>query len=122
MKQTALQKKFAKINNHIRRMLWQWWKEAENKQGVYVERNNGTHTLLKKTNYKEASQIPSVKKVLLFSNNGEDLTLFIEWVSKKASKATVAKIMAISSAKNMIAYIWKHGLQKLDKKVWPLRQ
>lgn len=111
----------AKINNHIRKMLWNWWKAAKDARGVYVERKNGSHDLVADTDYEKAATRRGVRKVLLFSNNGEDLTIFIEWVADSAPEATVNKIMACKTPDDMIAYVWKHGLQELKGKVWHLR-
>ena len=118
---TTKERRAARINNHIRMMLWDWWYAAENARGVYVELKNGSHSLLKNSDYIEASTRTGVKKVLLFSNNGDDLNLFIEWVADTAPEKIVEKILAIKTPKEMIKYVWKSGLQKLKGKIWHLR-
>lgn len=115
------ERRSAQINNHIRTLLWDWWYAAEDKRGVYVELRSGLRKLIKDMDYVEASKRPSVKKVLLFSNNGEDLNLFIEWVADEAPKKMVDNIMARKSTTSMIDYVWKHGLRREDGKVWRLR-
>ena len=113
----------AKINNHIRRMLWAWWKAAKDCRGVYVERKNGVHKLMKYTDHTKASKPRTVKRVLLFSNNGEDLNIFIDWVVDNAPKITVDEIMECRTPEEMIAFVWKKGggLQQYKEKLWRLR-
>ena len=115
------ERRAAKINNHIRNMIWDWWYAAENSRGVYIERPNGSHELIKDTDHMDASKRRGVKKVLLFSNNGEDLNVFIEWVVDEAPIKVVAAIMACQTKEAMIDYVWKHGLQKESGKLWRLR-
>ena len=80
------ERRAAKINNHIRMLLWEWWHAAEEARGVYVELTSGERKLLERTDYKKATLRPSVKKVLLFADNGEDLNVFIDWVVDAAPK------------------------------------
>ena len=115
------ERRAAKINNHIRMLLWEWWHAVEEARGVYVELTSGERKLLDRTDYKKATLRPSVKKVLLFADNGEDLNVFIDWVVDVAPKKTVDAILALRTRDDMVTYVWKHGLQVMEGKAWHLR-
>ena len=115
------ERRAAKINNHIRMLLWEWWHAAEDARGVYVELTSGERKLLESTDYKKATLQPSVKKVLLFADNGEDLNVFIDWVVDAAPKKTVDAILALRTRDDMVTYVWKHGVQVMEGKAWHLR-
>ena len=117
---TRRERRAAKINNHIHRLLWEWWRAAEDARGVYVELKTGERRLLERTDYLQAKGRPDVKRVLSFSKNGEDLNVFIDWVAD-APKKTVDAILALRTRDDMVAYVWKHGLQRMEDKVWHLK-
>lgn len=107
---TAKNKQYAKVNNQIRTYLWPWWSSDQ----VKAEMKNGSKRSFDES-LTDVEKKKDVKRVFAPSNNGEDVNLFIEWVTEKAPKATQKEVMSIRSEAKMIDFVWKKGLVKMGK-------
>jgi len=78
-----------------------------------------------------SSQDKSVRKALAFSNNGEDFSLFVNWVAgyefdvvgnkfkwgrtkKKAPQNTVNALMNNHDRRTAVELVWKHCIQPMQ--------
>ena len=118
------------VNNHLRKLLWPWY----TRKGVHVEDARGKRMVMRSDPVKK-----DVAKALAFSNNGEDFSLFVDWVAgytydvtpqKKLGWVKVkrpAPLEVVNSLMNTdkpavaVGIVWKHGIRRLEGKVFQLQ-
>lgn len=127
------------VNNHLRKLLWPWWIRAAD-QGVYIETTNGKRRLLRNEDAWTASSRKVVRKALAFSNNGEDFSLFVDWVAghtfdlvgrkmqwvrkeHPAPHTIVNAFMNISEPQTAVKLVWEHCIKRVDEeeKIYELK-
>ena len=109
--------RYRTVINHVRTLLWSWY----NIDGVHVQTSHGTKKI-EGIDYEEAAMREDVLKVLLFTNNDEALSYFIDWIEDTPRMRS--KFMKCTTKRQMIDLVWKYGIEeyKYNEKVWLLRR
>lgn len=114
----------AAVNNHLRRLLWEWYVNPEEVGMARVEFVSGRKGVANEE--KALAATSAARRVFMRSNNGEDFSRFVDWVTgyeldvrggklkwirKKdaARPGVVAALMDAQDCESAVAVVWREG-------------
>ena len=110
LKQSLKERWSVTVNNHIRKHLWNWWVKGS-QDGTWVMLKSGTVKHLKNVDVDSSLNYKGVQRVLMLSNNAEDLSQFVCWVTEQPINPVVMALMNSTTTGEMVKLVWEHGVE-----------